>query len=243
MRTWEGKRYWLVGASDGLGAALARRMSKAGAHVIVSARSEGKLREVVESLSGEGSYQTVDVSDDASVVAAASAVGKIDGVVYLAGVYWPFGADEWDAEHANLMADINFTGLVRVMGRVVPQFVARDAGHVVITSSLTGFRGLPGSIGYTASKAGTMSLAECMYADLRQTGVDVQVANPGFIKTQLTDKNDFRMPFIMEPEQAAEVMFRHMNSNRFKKSFPTLFSLVFRGSQFLPDWLYFRIFS
>ena len=243
MRTWEGKRYWLVGASDGLGAALARRMSKAGAHVIVSARSEGKLREVVESLSGEGSYQTVDVSDDASVVAAASAVGKIDGVVYLAGVYWPFGADEWDAEHANLMADINFTGLVRVMGRVVPQFVARDAGHVVITSSLTGFRGLPGSIGYTASKAGTMSLAECMYADLRQTGVDVQVANPGFIKTQLTDKNDFRMPFIMEPEQAAEVMFRHMNSNRFKKSFPTLFSLVFRGSQLLPDWLYFRIFS
>lgn len=243
MRTWEGKRYWLVGASDGLGAALARRMSKAGAHVIVSARSEDKLREVVESLPGEGSYQTVDVSDDASVVAAASAVGKIDGVVYLAGVYWPFGADEWDAEHANLMADINFTGLVRVMGRVVPQFVARDAGHVVITSSLTGFRGLPGSIGYTASKAGTMSLAECMYADLRQTGVDVQVANPGFIKTQLTDKNDFRMPFIMEPEQAAEVMFRHMNSNRFKKSFPTLFSLVFRGSQFLPDWLYFRIFS
>ena len=243
MRTWEGKRYWLVGASDGLGAALARRMSKAGAHVIVSARSEDKLREVVESLPGEGSYQTVDVSDDASVVAAASAVGKIDGVVYLAGVYWPFGADEWDAEHANLMADINFTGLVRVMGRVVPQFVARDAGHVVITSSLTGFRGLPGSIGYTASKAGTMSLAECMYADLRQTGVDVQVANPGFIKTQLTDKNDFRMPFIMEPEQAAEVMFRHMNSNRFKKSFPTLFSLVFRGSQLLPDWLYFRIFS
>lgn len=243
MRTWEGKRYWLVGASDGLGAALARRMSKAGVDVIVSARSEGKLREVVESLPGEGSYQTVDVSDDASVVAAASAVGKIDGVVYLAGVYWPFGADEWDAEHANLMADINFTGLVRVMGRVVPQFVARDAGHVVITSSLTGFRGLPGSIGYTASKAGTMSLAECMYADLRQTGVDVQVANPGFIKTQLTDKNDFRMPFIMEPEQAAEVMFRHMNSNRFKKSFPTLFSLVFRGSQFLPDWLYFRIFS
>ena len=243
MRTWEGKRYWLVGASDGLGAALARRMSKAGVDVIVSARSEGKLREVVESLPGEGSYQTVDVSDDASVVAAASAVGKIDGVVYLAGVYWPFGADEWDAEHANLMADINFTGLVRVMGRVVPQFVARDAGHVVITSSLTGFRGLPGSIGYTASKAGTMSLAECMYADLRQTGVDVQVANPGFIKTQLTDKNDFRMPFIMEPEQAAEVMFRHMNSNRFKKSFPTLFSLVFRGSQLLPDWLYFRIFS
>jgi short-subunit dehydrogenase len=243
MRNWKGKRYWLVGASDGLGAALARRMSKEGAHVIVSARSEDKLRTVVESLPGEGSLQVVDVSDDKSVIAAADAVGKIDGVVYLAGVYWPFSAEDWDAEQANAMADINFTGLMRVMGRVVPQFVTRDAGHIVITGSLSGFRGLPGSIGYTASKAGTMSLAECMYADLRGTGVDVQVANPGFIKTQLTDKNDFKMPFLMTPEEAAEKMFSHMNSKSFKKSFPTLFSLVFRGSQFLPDWLYFRIFS
>lgn len=243
MRKWRGKRYWLVGASDGLGAALAHRLSKAGAHVIVSARSEDKLRDLVEKLPNEASYQTVDVSDDDSVVAAAEAVGQIDGVVYLAGVYWPFGAKDWDANQANAMADINFTGLVRVMGRVVPHFVERDAGHIVITSSLTGFRGLPGSIGYTASKAGTMSLAECMYADLRQTGVDVQVANPGFIKTQLTEKNDFRMPFIMTPEEAAEHMFQHMSSTRFKKSFPWLFSLVFRGSQFLPDWLYFRIFS
>ena len=243
MRQWKGKRYWLVGASDGLGAALAHRMSAAGAHVIVSARSEDKLRALVAELPGEGSVQTVDVSDDASVVAATDAIGRIDGVVYLAGVYWPFSAQDWDAEEANAMADINFTGMMRVMGRVVPQFVTRDAGHIVVTGSLSGFRGLPGSIGYTASKAGTMSLAECMYADLRGTGVDVQVANPGFIKTQLTDKNDFKMPFLMTPEEAAEHMFQHMNTNRFKKSFPMLFSWVFRGSQFLPDWLYFRIFS
>ena len=243
MRQWQGKKYWLVGASDGLGAALARRMSAAGAHVIVSARSEDKLRDLVDSLPNKGSYQTVDVSDDQSVAKAAAAVGQLDGVVFLAGVYWPFGADEWDADQATAMADINFTGLMRVMGQVVPAMVARDQGHIVITSSLTGFRGLPGSIGYTASKAGTMSLAECMYADLRRTGVDVQVVNPGFIKTQLTDKNDFNMPFIMEPDAAAQIMFEHMGTNRFKKSFPWLFSLVFRGSQFLPDWLYFRIFS
>jgi NADP-dependent 3-hydroxy acid dehydrogenase YdfG len=243
MRQWKGKKYWLVGASDGLGAALARRLSEAGAHVVVSARSEQKFYALADSLPKGASYQTVDVSDDASVAAAADAIGRIDGVVYLAGVYWPFGAQEWDAEQANAMADINFTGLVRVMGRVVPQFVSRDAGHVVITGSLSGFRGLPGSIGYTASKAGTMSLAECMYADLRKTGVHVQVSNPGFIKTQLTDKNDFNMPFIMTPEEAAEHMFRHMNSKRFKQSFPMLFSWVFRGSQFLPDWLYYRIFS
>ncbi|MEP1613147.1 MAG: SDR family NAD(P)-dependent oxidoreductase [Roseobacter sp.] len=243
MRTWSGKRYWLVGASDGLGAALARRLSHAGAHVIVSARSAEKLQAVVESLPGEGSFQVVDVSQDASIRAAVEAIGPIDGVVYLAGVYWPFGAQAWDAKQATAMADINFTGLVRVMGQVVPQFVARNAGHIVVTGSLSGFRGLPGSIGYTASKAGTMSLAECMYADLRRTDVEVQVSNPGFIKTQLTDKNTFNMPFIMPPQEAAEHMFRHMNTTRFKQSFPTLFSWVFRGSQFLPDWLYFRLFS
>lgn len=243
MRDWQNKRYWLVGASDGLGAALAQTLNRAGAEVIVSARSEEKLAALVAELPGKASFQTMDVSDNDSVVAAAQAVGEVDGVVFLAGVYWPFGAKEWDADQANAMADINFTGLMRVMGQVVPAMVARDQGHIVITSSLTGFRGLPGSIGYTASKAATMSLAECMYADLRKTGVDVQVVNPGFIKTQLTAKNEFTMPFIMEPDAAAREMFEHMNTNNFKKSFPWLFSLVFRGSQFLPDWLYFRIFS
>jgi NADP-dependent 3-hydroxy acid dehydrogenase YdfG len=238
-----GKRYWLVGAGDGLGRALAHHMSRAGIEVVVSARSEDKLAELVSELPGKASYQTVDISDDDSVKAAAAAVGQIDGVVLLAGAYWPFAATEWNAEQAVTMADVNFTGFVRVLGQVIPDFVKRDAGHVVITSSLSGFRGLPGSIGYTASKAATMSLAECMYADLRKTGVRVQVANPGYIKTQLTAKNDFNMPFIMEPEDAAREMFELMLTDRFKKSFPTAFSLLFRVSQFLPDWAYYRMFS
>jgi NADP-dependent 3-hydroxy acid dehydrogenase YdfG len=243
MKEWQGKRYWLVGASDGLGAALAQKMSRAGAEVILSARSEDKLKALTAQMPGKASYRTIDVSDNDSVKAAAADVGRVDGVVFLAGVYWPFGAKDWDADQANAMADINFTGLMRVMGQVVPMMVERDAGHIVITSSLTGFRGLPGSIGYTASKAATMSLAECMYADLRKTGVQVQVVNPGFIKTQLTDKNDFTMPFMMSPDAAAAQMFEHMNTDGFKKSFPWLFSMVFRLSQFLPEWLYFRIFS
>ncbi len=238
-----GKRYWLVGAGDGLGKALAHHLSRAGVEVIVSSRSEDKLAALVKELPGKASYQTVDISDDKSVAEAAKAVGDIDGLVLLAGVYWPFSARDWNAEQATAMADINFTGFIRVLGQVVPHFVDRDAGHIVITSSLTGFRGLPGSIGYTASKAATMSLAECMHADLRNTGVRVQVANPGFINTQLTDKNDFKMPFIMEPEVAAREIFELMMSDRFKKSFPTAFSLLFRGSQFLPDWLYYRIFA
>jgi NADP-dependent 3-hydroxy acid dehydrogenase YdfG len=244
MNDWQGKRYWLIGASEGLGAALAHKLNAAGVDVIVSARSENRLKALVADLPGKASYVTVDVSDRASVQAAAEQVGQIDGMVYLAGVYWPMKAQDWDAEQAEAMADINFTGAIRAVGAVIPQMVARDAGHIVITGSLSGFRGLPGAIGYAASKAGTMSLAESLYADLRKTGVRVQVANPGFIRTRLTDKNDFSMPFLMEPEQAAREMFELMNDpGTFKRSFPTVFSWLFRLSQFMPDWIYYRLFA
>ncbi len=88
-----------------------------------------------------------------------------------------------------------------------------------------------------------MTLAESMYCDLRQTGIKVQVANPGYIKTRLTEKNTFEMPFIMTPEQAADHMVKHMKSDKFKVSFPMVFSWLFRFSQFWPDWLYYRVFK
>lgn len=243
MIGWAGKRYWLVGASEGLGAALAHKMSAAGVHLILSARSEDKLNELAASLPGKSEVVPVDVSNAESVKAAAEVVGDIDGIVQIAGVYWPFGAKNWDADQAVAMADINFTGAMRLMGAVVPKFVERDAGHIVLTGSLSGFRGLPGAAAYTSSKAGVMTLAESLYADLRKTNVRVQLVNPGFVKTRLTDKNDFSMPFIMKPEDAAREVFEHMNTDAFKRSFPTLFSWVFRGSQFLPDWLYYRLFA
>ena len=141
------------------------------------------------------------------------------------------------------MCDINFTGAVRVLGRVVPDMVQRGAGHIVLTGSLSGFRGLPGAIGYGASKAGVMYLAESMRVDLTKKGIDVQLVNPGFIKTRLTDKNDFKMPMIMEPEEAAKLYFRHMQSKRFARNFTRSFAAMFRLSQFLPDSIYYRIFS
>ncbi|RDC74907.1 SDR family NAD(P)-dependent oxidoreductase [Rhodovulum sp. 12E13] len=243
MREWAGKRYWVVGASEGLGRALATKMSRAGAHLVVSARDEGRLAELAEELPGQTTIAPCDVSDDESVKEAAGLAGDVDGVVYLASVYWPQSAREWNAGQVTAMCDINFTGCARVLGQAVPGMVARDSGHVVITGSLTAFRGLPGSIGYTASKAALLSLAECMHYDLRKTGVDVQVIHPGFIRTRQTEKNDFSMPFIMDPEPAAEIMFDFMQTDRFKKSFPALFSYVFRGSQFLPDWAYYRMFG
>jgi NADP-dependent 3-hydroxy acid dehydrogenase YdfG len=243
MRDFSGKRYWLVGASEGLGAALAHALSRVGAEVVLSARSEDRLAALAAELPGRASVVPIDVADDASVAAAAEAAGEIDGVVFLAGVYWPMKSTEWDAEKATAMVDINFTGAVRVMGAIVPRFVERGSGHIVLTGSLSGFRGLPGAIGYGASKAGVMALAECMQADLHRSGIEVQLVNPGFIKTRLTDKNDFAMPFIMEPDEAARVMLEHMGSDRFKRSFPRVFSWLFRGSQFLPDWAYYAIFG
>ncbi|MEM1428163.1 MAG: SDR family NAD(P)-dependent oxidoreductase [Pseudomonadota bacterium] len=243
MRDWAGKRYWVVGASEGLGRALCAAMSRAGAHLVLSARDRARLEDLAAELPGPTTVAPCDISDDASVKEAAAQAGDLDGVVFLAGVYWPQAAQDWNADQVTAMCDINFTGLARVLGQAVPPMVAKDAGHIVITGSLSGFRGLPGSIGYTASKAGTMSMAESMQCDLRKTGVAVQVINPGFIRTRLTDKNEFAMPFIMDPEPAAQVMFEFMQTNRFKLSFPTLFSWVFRGSQFLPDGLYFRLFG
>lgn len=242
MREWSGKRYWLVGASEGLGRAVAHRMSRAGVDLVVSARSEDRLQTLVAALPGRASYVPVDISDARSVDEAADEVGEVDGFVFLAGVYWPQSAQSWDAGQVEAMFDINLTGAARCLGRVVPAFVARNRGHIVLTGSLSGFRGLPGAVGYAASKAGVMSLAETLHADLRGTGVEVQCVNPGFIRTRLTDRNDFRMPFIMDPDSAAAAYFEHMTTDRFAKSYPIPFSWLFRAGPLMPDWLFFRLF-
>ncbi len=242
MKNWQGKRYWLVGASEGLGREVAKTMSRAGAEVVVSARSEARLAELVAELPGKASYVVVDVADMDSVKKAAASVGEIDGMVYLAGVYWPMSARNWDNEKATLMTEVNYLGASRVVGEVVGPMVARDSGHIVLTGSLSGFRGLPSAIGYSSSKAGLMALAESMHYDLRTSGVRTQIVNPGYIRTRLTDKNEFRMPFIMEPEEAAREVFEFMNDDAFRKSFPMVFSWLFRLSRFMPEWLYFRLF-
>jgi short-subunit dehydrogenase len=194
MREWSGKRYWLVGASEGLGRALAQKLSRAGAEVIVSARSEDKLKEVVAELPGRARYVTVDISDGDSVAAAVAKVGEIDGVVFLAGLATLLKAQDWDTDRVEQMFDVNLTGAARVIGRVIKPMVDRDAGHIMIIGSLSAYRGLPESIGYSASKAGLMALAESMHGDLRHTNVTVQLANPGYIDTRMQDDNPTPSP-------------------------------------------------
>ena len=125
MTDWQGKRYWLVGASEGLGAALAQQLSRAGVHVILSARNADRLHDLAAELPGPATVQPVDVRDDDSVARAVAAVGDVDGVVYLAGVYKPMKAADWDVAAGAAMTDVNLTGAMRVLGRVVPAMVAR----------------------------------------------------------------------------------------------------------------------
>ena len=238
-----GMRYWLVGASEGLGRSLAHKLSSMGVELALSARKVDRLQNLADELPSAASIYPLDVSDLRAVKATAEDVGQIDGVIYMAGVYWPMDAKHWDADAVEAMCNINFTGAARVMGAIVPKMIERNEGHVVLIGSLSGFRGLPGAIGYGASKAGMMHLAENMYAELHKTGIKVQLVNPGFIKTRLTDKNEFNMPFVMGPDEAAEKVVAAMLSNRFQSNFPRVFSWLFRGANFLPAWAFYRLFG
>lgn len=239
MTHFQGKTYWLVGASEGLGRALAKRLDAEGARVILSARNADRL----EQLRGELRNATVvplDVTDTDAVRKAARSVGPLDGVIYNAGAYEPMRATEWVSDTALRMSDVNFTGVLRVLGEVVPEFVRKGQGDITLVGSLAGYRGLPAAIGYGASKAALVSLAETMRFDLKGTGVTVRLVNPGFIKTRLTKKNSFKMPMLMTPEAAAERVLNAMRKRRFRTDFPAPFSWAIRCVECLPDILVYR---
>ena len=239
----KGKTYWIVGASEGLGRALAVELDKRGVQLVISARSQDRLEDLAEELEHPARICRLDVSDSESVAATIKQVGHIDGVIYAAALYEPMKVQDWNVVDSELIADVNFLGGIRVLGRLMPQFLNRDSGHIIIIGSLSGYRGLPGALAYGASKAGLMHLAEAINADLWKTGVKTQLFNMGFIETRLTDKNGFKMPFIMSPQQAAQKIADGMAKPRFKFDTPWIFSLIFRLSRLLPQFLYSRIFA
>lgn len=239
MSSFAGKTYWLVGASEGLGRELARKLSVEGAHLVLSARNAERLESLVAELPNARAVP-LDVTDTDAVRRAAADVGAIDGVIYNAGAYDPMRATEWDSDAALAMLDVNFTGAMRVLGEVMPQLVGRGRGAVTLIGSLAGYRGLPAAVGYGASKAALISLAETMRFDLKGTGVVVRIVNPGFIKTRLTQKNSFSMPMLMEPEDAATRVMAAMRKRRFRTDFPAPFSWAIRSLSYLPDILVYR---
>jgi len=236
---WRGKTYWLVGASEGLGRSLAFELSRSGATLYLSARSKERLEELAEALPGAATAAPMDVRDRESVEAAFDAIPELDGVIYCAGVYEPMAAQDWDKEAVETMFDVNLIGAARVLGAVLPNMVARGHGHIVLIGSLAGLSGLPNAIGYGASKAGLIHLAESLRADLLPTSFNVQVVNPGFIETRLTAKNDFRMPGLTTADDAARRTRKCIETGRFRTYFPYWFAALFRLARFIPDWLYF----
>lgn len=239
MTGFSGRTYWLIGASEGLGRALAKELDRAGARLILSARDSGRLDTLAAELQGSRTV-ALDVTDHAAVRRAAALVGHVDGIIYNAGAYTPMRATAWDTEAALTMCDVNFLGAMRVLGQVVPEMISAGRGDITLIGSLAGYRGLPAAIGYGASKAALVSLAETMRHDLKGSGVVVRLVNPGFIRTRLTEKNSFRMPMIMSPEAAAKRVMRAMRSNRFRTDFPAPFSWLMRGLALLPDFLFYR---
>jgi short-subunit dehydrogenase len=241
---FENKKIWLVGASEGIGEAVARKLAAQGATLILSARNQDKLHALSTQLSGSGHIvAALDVTDTASVEAAwnqlLTTAGRPDIVMYNAGAYDPMGAAEFDLERTRRMMDVNFTGALHVLQHVIPAFVAARSGHIALVGSVAGYSGLPKAIGYGASKAALIHLAENMRVDLASKGIKVQIINPGFVKTRLTDKNEFPMPFLMNADQAADRIVKGLASNCFEVHFPRRLSLVMKFMRLLPYRLYF----
>ena len=244
MKSLNGKRYWLIGASDGLGEALAREMSAAGIELVLSARNIDKLVTIMESLPNKATVLPCDVGSQGSVDEALTKLGDVDGVVFLAAAYWPMSAQNWDHQKCIEMINVNLLGACRILGPVVDRFTRLDFGHIVITGTIAGVRGLPSSIGYTASKAGLMTLAECMQIDLQHTNIKLQLINPGFIHTKASAKNNYKMRDVMTPAGAARKMLKCMAKSGFSYTFPkTIFTSVIRGLQFLPSSFHYKIWS
>ena len=242
MKDWSKKRYWIVGASAGIGLALAKKMSEAGASLILTARNEARLKEIASTLPNEAEVLPMDITDLNAVRKSVKSLKNVDGFVFCAGEYWPMPAQNWDIKKLKSMIDVNLIGALNTLDVILPMFMKKNSGHLVFTGSLAGYRGVPGALGYGSSKAALVNLSETLRYDLKNTAIKVQLINPGFVKTRLTDKNEFKMLQIMSPEVAAGKMFSNMNKNNFSSSFPAPFSWLFRVSQLLPDSIYFKLF-
>ena len=240
----DGKRVWLIGASAGIGEALAEKLASKGATLIVSARSVDKLEALRTRLGPAHGVERLDVTDVQSVNgawAALSASGIPDTVVYNPGTYEPQSALHFNLAEAEAMVDVNFRGALRVLSVVLPAFIARGSGHIVLVGSSAAYSGLPNAIGYGASKAALLHLAENLRLDLKDTAIRVQVVSPGFVKTRLTDKNSFAMPGIITAPQAADHIVRGMATDRFDIHFPAGFTWALKFLRLLPYRLYFWV--
>ena len=244
---WRGKRVWLVGASSGIGRAVAAQLHAQGAQVIVSARQQALLDAFVQQHPGSQAL-ALDVTDAQAVQHAAhhlQAQAPLDLVCYCAGHYAPMRADTLALPELLRHQQVNLTGALHLLAAVVPGLLASAqagrAPHLSLVASVAGWRGLPQSLAYGPTKAALINLAETLFLDLRPQGVGVSVVNPGFVDTPLTRQNDFTMPALLTPEQAAQAMLRGWERGDFELHFPRRFTLWLKLLRVLPYRWYFPL--
>lgn len=248
MKDWRGRTVWLVGASTGIGRATASMLHAQGAKVVVSARSTDALNTFVNTHAGAVALP-LDVTDAQAVKAAASelaAHGALDCVVYCAGHYQAMHATHLDLRELLRHNDINYLGALYLLDAVVPQLLAQplnertgQRGHISLMGSVAGYRGLPNSLAYGPTKAALINLAETLYLDLHAQNVGVSLINPGFVDTPLTRQNQFRMPALITPEQAAWEILKGWGRGDFEIHFPKRFTRWMKALHLLPYTAFF----
>lgn len=246
MNGFDGKRVWLTGASSGIGAATARALAQAGARVAISARTAASLQQLIAELPGAGHLALpLDIADAAAVEVAMQRLlsewGGIDLAILAAGTYRPMRGFELDLGAARSMIETNLIGTLNCLAAIVPPMLQAGAGHIAIVASVAGYRGLPKAAIYGPTKAALINLAESLRLDLGPRAIKVQIVNPGFVKTPLTNQNDFKMPALISPEQAAAAILRGLASDRFEIHFPKRFTRVLKLLRLLPYGLYFPL--
>jgi len=245
MSDFKDKTIWIIGASSGIGAALARELSSRGAKLVLSARSEDQLHNLNQEMGGGHMVHPLDISDAKAAKDVMGEIeksgGTLDSVIFLAAIYSPHDGKTKDIETIHKMLDVNLGGAFNTVNAVQDYFEARKQGQIVLCGSVAGYRGLPTGQPYCATKAAIINLAESLRVDLGRKNIDVKVICPGFVKTPLTDKNDFKMPMMIEAEEAARAIAKGLQGKAFEIHFPKKFTYIMKTLEMLPYRLYFKL--
>ena len=241
---WSDRKAWVIGASSGIGADLAKELQAAGCQVTISARNVDALNAIA---GNSMDVLPIDIADDSSVQqAAASYISthkQFDLVIVMAGYWKQMSAADFDLEVFKTHNDTNVVGLARVIANVLPAMRSANTGTLVGVSSVAGYRGFPGSAGYGPSKAAQLNLLESLRADLNGSGVKVLTVSPGFVKTPMTSTNTFPMPFIITSERAAKYIVKGLAKNKPEIVFPLPMSLMMKFAKLIPQRLWPKLFK
>lgn len=243
LSDWRGRSVWLVGASSGIGLATARALHAQGAKVCVSARQAALLQAFADQHPGSMALP-LDVTDAQALRTAAQQVQAhqgLDVVVYCAGVYQPQRATQYNLTSMEQHMAVNYNGALYLLDAVLPSLLQQGHGHISLVSSVAGYRGLPQSLAYGPSKAALTHLAEALYLDLQDSGIGVSVINPGFVETPLTAQNQFTMPALITPEEAAQHILKGWREGLFEIHFPKRFTRWLQVLRILPYRWYFSL--